>query len=148
MFFTLDTARDIARISESQAEDPLIIPPGQISAVLVKVKPGIDPNEVAIRIFRSVPGVVPIESANLFQASRKQLTSLLRTVVLMLGLVWMLSVLLIGLVFSMAANERRRELGVLRAIGATRRFSVHPCWQMPHPISREWFSWLPGNLSL
>ena len=29
---------------------------------------------------------------------------------------------LIGLVFLMAANERRRELGVLRAIGATRWF--------------------------
>jgi putative ABC transport system permease protein len=33
-----------------------------------------------------------------------------------------LSVLLIGLVFSMAASERRRELGALRALGATRRF--------------------------
>jgi putative ABC transport system permease protein len=33
-----------------------------------------------------------------------------------------LSVVLIGLVFSMAANERRKELGVLRALGATRRF--------------------------
>jgi len=31
-------------------------------------------------------------------------------------------VLLIGLVFSMAAHERRRQLGVLRALGATRRF--------------------------
>jgi putative ABC transport system permease protein len=29
---------------------------------------------------------------------------------------------LIGLVFSMAANERRREMAVLRAIGATRNF--------------------------
>jgi len=28
----------------------------------------------------------------------------------------------VGLVFSMAANERRRELGVLRAMGATRLF--------------------------
>jgi putative ABC transport system permease protein len=31
-----------------------------------------------------------------------------------------MSMMLIGLVFSMAANERRRELGVLRALGATR----------------------------
>jgi putative ABC transport system permease protein len=66
--------------------------------------------------------VVPIESANLFQASRKQLDSLLQTTVILLGLIWVLSVVLIGLVFSMAANERRRELGVLRALGATRRY--------------------------
>ncbi len=41
---------------------------------------------------------------------------------ILLGATWLLSVVLIGLVFSMAANERRRELGVLRALGATRRF--------------------------
>jgi putative ABC transport system permease protein len=29
---------------------------------------------------------------------------------------------LIGIVFSMAANERRREMAVLRAVGATRNF--------------------------
>jgi putative ABC transport system permease protein len=122
MFFTLDTARDIARISETQAEESLTIPVDQVSSVLVKVKPGSDPHEVAIQIYRSILGVVPIESANLFQSSRKQLASLLRTVLFMLGLTWALSVAMIGLVFSMAANERRRELGVLRAIGATRRF--------------------------
>ena len=122
LFFTLDTARDIARISQTQAEKPLTIPPKQVSAVLVKVKPGSDPHQVAIQIFRSVPGVMPIESANLFQSSRKQLTSLLSTVAIMMGLILPLSVVLIGLVFLMAANERRRELGVLRAIGATRWF--------------------------
>jgi len=39
-----------------------------------------------------------------------------------LGITWVLAVLLIGLIFSMAANARRRELGVLRVLGATRRF--------------------------
>ena len=122
LFFTVDTARDIARISQTQAEKPLTLPADQVSAVLVKLKPGSDPHLAAIQILRSVPDVVPIESANLFQSSRKQLTSLLSTVVLMLGLTWVLSVAFIGLVFSMAANERRRELGVLRALGATRWF--------------------------
>jgi putative ABC transport system permease protein len=122
LFFTTETARDIARISQTQAEEPLLIPDGQVSAILVKLVPGTDPKSVAINIARSLSGVVPIESANLFQSSRMQLTSLIRTVLFMLSMIWVLSVLLIALVFSMAANERRRELGVLRAIGATRRF--------------------------
>ncbi|MBI5033998.1 MAG: FtsX-like permease family protein [Chloroflexi bacterium] len=122
LFFTMDTARDIARISHTQAKQPLTLPADQVSAVLVKLKPGVDPHLTAIQIYRSVPGVVPIESANLFQSSRRQLTGLLSTVGIMLGLTWVLSVAFIGLVFSMAANERRRELGVLRALGATRRF--------------------------
>jgi putative ABC transport system permease protein len=122
MFFTMDTAQDIARISESMAVQPLEIPQDQVSAVLLKVKPGSDPHKVAIQIYRSLPGVIPIESANLFQASRRQLDSLLQAMLMLLGLTWALSVVLIGLVFSMAANERRRELGVLRALGATRNF--------------------------
>ena len=48
------------------------------------------------------------------------MTGLLQTILIIMGITWALSVLLIGLVFSMAANERRKELGVLRALGATR----------------------------
>src|SRR5512145_668472 len=50
------------------------------------------------------------------------MTGLLKTIMLIMGVTWVLSVVMIGLVFSMAANERRKELGVLRALGATRRF--------------------------
>ena len=39
-----------------------------------------------------------------------------------MALIWPLALVLIGMVYLMAANERRRELGVLRALGATRRF--------------------------
>jgi len=122
MFFTLDTARDIARISQTQAETVLSIPADQVSAALIKVEPGGDPHRVAIQILQKIPDVTPIESASLFQSSRKQLASLLQTILSMMGLTWALSVVLIGLVFSMAANERRRELGVIRALGATRAY--------------------------
>lgn len=120
MFFTLDTARDISRISYSRAVTPLVIPENQVSAIMVKVAEGAVPAEVAIDILQNVPNVTPIESPNMFQAYRKQMSGLLSTVLVVMGITWTLSVILIGLVFSMAANERRRELGVLRALGATR----------------------------
>jgi putative ABC transport system permease protein len=125
MFLTFDTAYDIARKSQVQAESVLVIPPASISAALIKVKPGSDPHEVAIRIMQNVPNVTPIESSNLFQSYRKQMTGLLKSILVILSVTWGLSVVLIGLVFSMAANERRKELGVLRALGATRRFVFH-----------------------
>jgi putative ABC transport system permease protein len=50
------------------------------------------------------------------------MNGLLASVLLVLGITVLLSCLLIGLIFSMAANERRRELGVQRAMGATRGF--------------------------
>jgi len=122
MFLTLETARDIARISRTMAEQPLEIPEDSISAVLVRVVPGVDLEELAVQIMHDVPGVIPIESPNMFQAYRAQMTSLLTGVLAVMGITLGLSIVLIALVFTMAANERRRELGVLRAMGATRVF--------------------------
>jgi len=122
LFFTFDTARDIARVSVTKAVAPLEIPDNSISAVLIKLAPGANLNEVAASILQQVPGVTPIESPNMFQSYREQMTGLLHTVLLMTGVILTLSVAMIALVFSMAAFERRRELGVLRALGATRSF--------------------------
>ncbi len=122
LFFTFDTARDVARISQTEAEKPLVIPPDSISAVMVKVAPGTRAEDVAVRILQQVPDVTPIESPNLFQSFRGQITGLLRAMLAVLAITGVLSLVLIGLIFAMAANERRRELGVLRALGATRAF--------------------------
>ena len=122
LFFTLDTARDMARVSKTQAEKPLIIPPDQVSAVLLKTKPGMGTEQIAVDIYRSVPGVYPIQSANLFQSSRRQLNTLLNTVVIVMALIWPLAIVLIGMVYLMAANERRRETRGVAGARATRRF--------------------------
>jgi putative ABC transport system permease protein len=121
LFVTFETARNIALLSTTLAQKPLEIPDRSISAAMIKVKPGYDPKQIAYQILMDVPGVTPIESANMFQSYRKQMDGLLKGTLINLGLTWGLSIALIGLVFSMAANERRRELGVLRALGATRQ---------------------------
>ncbi len=117
LLFTLDTAKSIALASYTQAEKPLVIPEKQVSAVLVKTRPGTNTEKIAVEMMRRVPGIYPIASANLFQSSRLQLKSLLNSVVIIMGLIWPLSILLIGMVYLMAANERRRELGMLRGAG-------------------------------
>jgi putative ABC transport system permease protein len=122
MFLTFETARDMARVSRVRAERPLEIPPDSISAVLVNVHPGSNPYAVALKIREATPGATPITSPDLFLSFRQQMAGLLRGFLAILGITWGLSVLLIGLVFSMATNERRREIGVLRALGATRKF--------------------------
>ncbi len=122
LFLTMDTARAMAASSLTTAVQPLKIKDGQISSVLVKVKPGADTHAVALRIVRDTQGMVPIESPNLFGAFRTQMNGLLWGFFAITVAVWALAMLLIALIFSMAANERRREMAVLRAIGATRGF--------------------------
>lgn len=122
MFLTFETAQDIARMSKTLALKPLEIPEGKISAIMVRTKPGQDAEKIAVDIMHSVPDITPISSLKLFQAYRSQLSSLLNSILVLMGVTLVMSVILIGLIFSMAANERRRELGVLRAMGGTRSF--------------------------
>lgn len=122
MFLSTETALDMARSSLTTAEQPLVIPAGEVSSIMVKVEPGADPHKVALKMMLDIAGVVPIESPNLFGAFRLQMLGLLRALLVLLSLAWVLSAVLVGLVFSIAANERRREMAVLRALGATRAF--------------------------
>jgi putative ABC transport system permease protein len=120
IFFTVDTAQEIAEASLTEAVSPLLIPQGEISSILVKLKPGIDAHTVMAPIYLNISDVVPIPSPQLFGTFRDQMLGLLGGVLVFISLAWILSAVLIGLIFSMSANERQRQMAVLRAIGATR----------------------------
>lgn len=122
MFLTVDTARAMAKTSLTEAAKPLVIPDESISTILVKVTPNLSPDIVAAWIAEEVPGVTPLVGLSLFDAFRRQIAALLKGMVMVLTITGGLSLVLLALVFSMVANERRREIGVLRALGATRAY--------------------------
>ena len=122
LFMTTETALAMAQSSITTAIQPLRFDPGQISTIMVKVKPGTDPHAVALQVLLNTTGLVPIESPNLFGAFRSQMNGLLWGFLAITIIIWIVAAVLIGIIFSMAANERRREMAVLRAVGATRNF--------------------------
>ena len=122
LFMTLETAEAMSQSSYSTAVQPLRVAPDEISTIMVKVAPRADAHQVALQILRNTEGMVPIESPNLFGAFRTQMSGLLWGFFAITVTIWALAMVLIGLIFSMAANERRREMAVLRAVGATRGF--------------------------
>ena len=91
-----------------------------MSSILVKLKPGIDPRTVTAQIYLEMPDAVPITSPQLFGTFRDQMLGLLGAIMVFIGLAWVLSAVLICLVFSMSIAERQRQMGILRAVGATR----------------------------
>lgn len=93
-----------------------------LPVIQVRVGASLDAGEVANRILKNVSGVSVFDGTQYFQEERKQVLSLLAGNPVLLGATWVLSMIFVGLVFSIAANERRREIGVLRAIGSTRSF--------------------------
>ena len=110
MFMTMDTAQAMAKSSVTTAVQPLDIPADSISAVMVKVKPGADAHKVALQILLDTTGMYPIESPNLFGTFRSQMSGLLWGFFALTVIIWILAALMMGVNFSMAANERRGKL--------------------------------------
>lgn len=122
VFVNFETAERMVARSDQSGTGALNIMPGSISAMMVKVELGSDPHDVAARILEEVPGVVPLETPDLFQMERRQMIGILRTLVSLLAGVWVLVLVFMALVLSIAANERRLEIGILRALGSPGRF--------------------------
>lgn len=96
------------------------IPYNKISTVFVQVEPEITPSRVAIFIEHDIDGVKAIIAEQVISTVRKQLFILLRSILSISIILWIMALLLIGVVFSMIVNERQREIGLLRAMGAKR----------------------------
>ncbi|MEK6672224.1 MAG: FtsX-like permease family protein [Nitrospirota bacterium] len=96
------------------------INPGYISSVLVKINPLVTtPQEMKIRIKMEVPDVMVISTAETVTTLTQQLYTTLKGLLFSALALWVMSILVVGAIFSMIINERRREIGLLRAIGAT-----------------------------
>ncbi len=119
IFFTFDTAYEMARISATKAAKLLYASPDQISSILVRVGKGFEPRQVANNIVASVPGVSAITRPELFGSFREQMDGQQTVMLAILGIILALSLAVIVLVFATLVHERRREIGVLRALGAT-----------------------------
>lgn len=108
----------VERASVQALENPVDRAPN----LLVKVLSGDDSQIVAVKILRNVPGVTVLDNTDFFRMARDRAASLMRMIPAVLALGWALAIVWIGLIFAIAVNQRRREVGVLRALGAPRGF--------------------------
>ncbi len=126
VFIPMDTAYLMARESAAKAEKKLDITPDRISSVLIRLKPqdrgGLPEYRAAYELEMAIPEISVIQPDDLTVKVQKNLFGTLGKLRSASYAVWPFTALLIGLVFAMAANERRREIGILRAMGAKRFF--------------------------
>ena len=97
---------------------------GMVSAFLVKVDPlAVRPKEIGTDIKRVVPGMAVISTAEIVTRLERQLYGTVKGLIYSGLIVWVMSILVVGAIFSVIVNERKREIGLLRAMGF-RRSSV------------------------
>lgn len=101
---------------ESELRD---IDPEGISAVLIKVKDSVDVKAFAASIPQKFPDLAVINVRSATLSIKRQLTSMLDAFFLPIVILIVMGTVILAAIFSMSANERRREVGLLRAIGAT-----------------------------
>lgn len=118
IFISFDGIDKILAKAQEKGQDMDSIPPNQISTVLVQVDPEITPDRVALFIQAEIDGVNAIVTDRIIASVRQQLFILLKSVLSVSAILWVMAMLLVGVVFSMIVNERRRELGIFRAMGA------------------------------
>jgi putative ABC transport system permease protein len=117
VFVSFETAADVMAAAVA-AGSAISVAPDSLTMVLIRVGLGSDPHLVAVDVMERVRGVIPLESAKLYQTERAHLVGLLRIVLGGLAFTGLLALAVVGLVTWMSVNARRREIAVLRALGA------------------------------
>jgi putative ABC transport system permease protein len=120
VFMNLDSAYKMAENSRTKAIQPIEIGRDQISTVLVQIHDDITPDRVAIRIEHDIPGVKALVSDTIISTVRQQLAGLIKAIWAISIILWFIVLLIMAFAFYMIVNERRREIGLLRAIGANK----------------------------
>ncbi len=92
--------------------------PGQISVIFAKVRKGYDPEKVAASIEDSIIETDTVIRKDIGKSLVSALGDINRIFTATVSLASLLAIFLVWAVFSAVANERSREVGIMRAIGA------------------------------
>lgn len=91
------------------------------SCILINVADGYTPLEVMSEINLKTRGVEAIQTQDMISGVSGQLESASKIISFLIVAIWLLSIFILILAFTMIANERKKEFAILRVLGSSRK---------------------------
>lgn len=113
-FETFDSLRDIIR---GGSEASAALDRNKISGALIELAPGASAKRARFAMLAKFPGLKVVVGESMLTSIRQGLEALLNGVITLLLIMFISSALMIGLLFSAIIGERKREIGLLMAVG-------------------------------
>ena len=123
VFMNMNTARKVIFNNEKLSSQYANFGKTLISSLSIKVEKSYDINEVASNILKNYgeKGIDVIVSKNMLSSISNNLHTFLLFIDALIIVFWLLAIIVLTTVFAVILNERKREISILRSIGATRK---------------------------
>ena len=123
VYCTMDTMQALLKAAEAKGitHDITSEDDGLVSAIYVKVREGCDIGKVNSAIQGHTRRASAVRTKSMITDVSGSLAGISRTVSLLTVAVWILSAVILLLIFVMITNERKKEFALLRLLGTSRR---------------------------
>jgi putative ABC transport system permease protein len=120
LFVTFETLSNLREVMQQICGTKPALEPNKLSGVLLELAPGATTQQVRFAALANFPGIKVVAGDTMLTSIRQGLAGLLNGMLGLMAVMFVSTVLMVSVVFSAIVTERRRELGLLRAIGARR----------------------------
>lgn len=122
MYVNIATMKQLilAHNEKNPNQERAVDPDKVVSSVFIKVADGYDIDDVTADINLHVRQVKAIRTQNMISGVSDSLPGVSGAIGVLMVAVWVLSVIIMAIAFTMMMNERKKEFAVLRVLGASR----------------------------
>ena len=122
VFVNMKTAKKLAKASERIQKNPAS-EGEKISTILLKLKPNYSASDVSNKIMKAYAkdGIFAMYSKKFVNEVSSNLKVISSYIYISILVIWIMSTILLAVVFSTILNERKKELSILRILGASKK---------------------------
>lgn len=117
LFMSFETFETLREIMSNGSSGGAHIGQGKISGALIELAPGATAKQVRFALLAKIQDVKVVAGESMLTSIRQGLSALLNGVMALMLIMFVSSALMISLLFSAIIGERKREIGLLMAIG-------------------------------